>query len=118
MHHLASTCSSRNVTSSLLSTFLQLSASDKDSDQRLQFSLESVTNGGKRKFAVDPTTGRVDVVAPVNAGERFSLMVTATDAGGLSSKVSVLNSCGIRYCSHASPHLNPSISSASPVKAK
>ena len=61
---------------------LQLTATDNDSDKRIEYRLLSVSNNGIRKFAVEPATGRVNVIGPVRPGEHFSLTVAAIDSGG------------------------------------
>jgi Tfp pilus tip-associated adhesin PilY1 len=61
---------------------LQLSASDNDSDKKIEYRLLSVSNNGIRKFAVESGSGRVNVVGPVRAGEHYSLTVAALDSGG------------------------------------
>ena len=62
----------------------KLEATDLDASSAgsLRYSLVHVSNNGQRKFTVNPRTGVVEVVAAVEAGERYSLTVAATDAGG------------------------------------
>ena len=64
---------------------IQLKASDLDSNSVLRYKLLHVSNGGRSRFGVDARTGDVFAVAPVAAGERFSLTVAAEDQGGKSS---------------------------------
>lgn len=64
----------------------KLNATDNDLDKDLRFRLLKVTNNGKNKFAVNSRTGDVEVMAPVKAGERYSLSVAVVDKGGLSSE--------------------------------
>ena len=52
----------------------------------LRYRLVRVSNNGMRKFLVHPTSGQVEVVGRVGAGERYSLTVAAADSGGKSSQ--------------------------------
>ena len=63
-----------------------MSASDNDSDKKLRFRLLGVSNSGKSRFAVNSRTGVVEVVGPVEAGERFSLTIGVIDSGGKESQ--------------------------------
>ena len=63
-------------------SLFQLSATDTDSDKRIEYRLLSVSNNGIRKFSVDAGSGRVNVIGPVRAGEHYSLTVAALDSGG------------------------------------
>ena len=63
-------------------SLFQLSATDNDSDKRIEYRLLSVSNNGIRKFSVDAGSGRVNVIGPVRAGEHYSLTVAALDSGG------------------------------------
>ena len=68
-----------------------LRATDIDSSSQadgggLRYRLVRVSNNGMRKFLVHPTSGQVEVVGRVGAGERYSLTVAAADSGGKSSQ--------------------------------
>ncbi|QQP35712.1 Uncharacterized protein FKW44_024004, partial [Caligus rogercresseyi] len=63
----------------------QLNATDKDSDKFVVYKLLGVSNNGASKFSLDPKTGLLEVVAPMNDGEVYSISIMAKDNGGLSS---------------------------------
>ena len=48
-----------------------------------------VSNGGKRTFYVNPSTGQLDVMSRVVAGQSYSLTVQATDDNGATSQTIV-----------------------------
>ena len=80
----------------------QLSATDNDSDKRIEFRLLSVSNNGIRKFAVEPTSGKVNVIGAVRAGDHFSLTVAAVDSGGKTTQAVMEVILGlIVFCSAA-----------------
>ena len=64
----------------------QMKATDIDEDDSFRFRIIHVSNGGKRTFYVNPTTGEVEVMSRVMAGETYSLTVQATDNDGATSQ--------------------------------
>ena len=64
----------------------QMEATDRDEDDSVRFRIIHVSNGGKRAFYVNPSTGAVEVMSRVVAGESYSLTVQATDNNGATSQ--------------------------------
>ena len=64
----------------------QMEATDRDEDDSIRFRIIHVSNGGKRTFYVNPSTGAVEVMSRVVAGESYSLTVQATDNNGATSQ--------------------------------
>ena len=63
-----------------------MKATDIDEDDSIRFRIIHVSNGGKRTFYVNPTSGEVEVMSRVVAGETYSLTVQATDNNGATSQ--------------------------------
>ena len=63
-----------------------MKATDIDEDDSIRFRIIHVSNGGKRTFYVNPTSGEVEVMSRVVAGETYSLTVQATDNHGATSQ--------------------------------
>lgn len=65
--------------------YFQVEASDNDEgdNARVAYSIYHISNNGAERFAIDPETGELRVMTPVDAGEQFSITVQATDGGGL-----------------------------------
>ncbi|XP_022708177.1 cadherin-99C-like isoform X2 [Varroa jacobsoni] len=66
-------------------TVMKVEASDNDEgdNARVAYSIYHISNNGAERFAIDPETGELRVMTPVDAGEQFSITVQATDGGGL-----------------------------------
>ena len=62
-----------------------MNATDPDEDDSNRYRVIDVTNGGKRTFYVNPSTGVLEVLEPVRAGEKYSLTVQARDDNGATS---------------------------------
>ena len=67
----------------------QMNATDIDEEDSIKYRIIHVSNGGKRTFYVNPSTGQLDVMSRVVAGERYSLTVQATDDNGATSQTIV-----------------------------
>ena len=70
--------------------FLQLKASDKDGDTKLEYNIVRVTNNGKRIFQLNPRNGKLDLIGPVKAGEHYAITVEVIDSGEKSSQGKIL----------------------------
>ena len=70
--------------------YLQLKASDKDGDTKLEYKIVRVTNNGKRIFKLNPRDGKLDLIGPVKAGEHYAITVEVIDSGGKSSQGKIL----------------------------
>ena len=70
---------------------MQVTASDEDSGElgTVKYTILSVSNEGKRKFAINPDNGQIVVTQPVTLGEVFILMVQGEDQGRSSGRRSV-----------------------------
>lgn len=66
--------------------FLQLSASDRDGDTKLNYNIVRVTNNGRRIFDLNSRTGKLDLVGPVRDGEHYAITVEVVDSGGKTSQ--------------------------------
>lgn len=62
---------------------------DEGDNARVTYSIYHVSNNGNNKFTINPTTGSLDTVGKLNAGDQYSLTVQATDKGGLYSQAIV-----------------------------
>jgi len=70
---------------------VQVTASDEDSGElgTVKYTILSVSNEGKRKFAINADNGQIYVTQPVTLGELFILMVQGEDQGRSSGRRSV-----------------------------
>ncbi|GFU49959.1 cadherin-99C [Trichonephila clavipes] len=57
-------------------------ADDIDGSEPIVYSIYHVSNEGLSKFRIDRSTGNVQVVDKVSAGQQYSITVQATDPGG------------------------------------
>jgi len=64
----------------------QMNATDIDEDDSIRYRILHVSNGGKRTFYVQPTTGDVEVLARVLAGDSYSITIVAMDNSGATSQ--------------------------------
>lgn len=66
-------------------------ATDNDSGENaiIAYSIHHVSGNGKKKFAINATSGEIEAVARLVAGERYSLTVQASDIGNLYSQAIV-----------------------------
>ena len=64
----------------------QMKAIDIDEDDSIRYRIIHVSNGGKRTFYVNPSTGQVEVMSRVEAGESYRLTIQATDNNGATSQ--------------------------------
>ncbi|XP_076053074.1 cadherin 99C [Oratosquilla oratoria] len=66
----------------------QVTARDKDEGPNavVTYDIAQVSNNGGEKFVINATSGLLEVVGPVEAGEQFSVVIRATDQGGLNSQ--------------------------------
>lgn len=66
-------------------------ATDNDSGENaiITYSVHHVSGNGKKKFAINSTTGEIEAVARLVAGERYSITVQASDIGNLFSQAIV-----------------------------
>ena len=67
----------------------QMNATDIDEEDSIKYRIIQVSNGGKRTFYVNPSTGQLDVMSRVVAGQSYSLTVQATDDNGATSQTIV-----------------------------
>ena len=63
-----------------------MTATDPDEDDSIRFRVIDVSNGGRRTFYVNPSTGVLEVLGVVRAGESYSLTVQARDNSGATSE--------------------------------
>ncbi|KAG5889476.1 hypothetical protein JTB14_026489 [Gonioctena quinquepunctata] len=70
-------------------TTIQATDNDEDENAIITYSIYHVSNNGNNKFTINPTTGVIETVGKLNAGEQYSLTVQATDKGGLYSQAIV-----------------------------
>lgn len=63
----------------------QIIAKDNDAGENaeIQYSIYHVSNKGRDKFSINATTGDLAIVGEVDAGDQYSVMLRATDRGGL-----------------------------------
>ena len=66
-----------------------MNATDIDEEDSIKYRIIQVSNGGKRTFYVNPSTGQLDVMSRVVAGQSYSLTVQATDDNGATSQTIV-----------------------------
>jgi len=64
----------------------QMNATDIDEDDSIKYRILHVSNGGKRTFYVNPSTGDVEVLGRVLAGETYSITIVAMDNSGATSQ--------------------------------
>ena len=64
----------------------QMNATDIDEDDSIRYRILHVSNGGKRTFYVNPSTGDVEVLARVLAGYSYSITIVAMDNSGATSQ--------------------------------
>uniref|UniRef100_A0A1I7XDS2 Cadherin domain-containing protein n=1 Tax=Heterorhabditis bacteriophora TaxID=37862 RepID=A0A1I7XDS2_HETBA len=67
-------------------------ASDIDSGEygRITYQISQVTNGAEGKFRYDPTTNMLFATGNLIPGERYQVVIDASDGGGLSSQAIVV----------------------------
>ena len=63
-----------------------MNATDIDEDDSIKYRILHVSNGGKRTFYVNPSTGDVEVLGRVLAGETYSITIVAMDNSGATSQ--------------------------------
>ncbi|XP_054265721.1 cadherin-99C-like [Macrosteles quadrilineatus] len=70
---------------------VKVEATDRDvgENAEISYSIYHVSNNGRNKFKIDPSTGAIEVNGKLNAGEQYSITVQATDSGGKSSQTIV-----------------------------
>ncbi|CAH0553168.1 unnamed protein product [Brassicogethes aeneus] len=56
---------------------------DEAKNSEIKYSIYHVSNNGNNKFTINPTTGLLETVGKLNAGDQYSLTVQATDKGEL-----------------------------------
>lgn len=61
-------------------------ASDRDENDNITYSIYHVSNNGNKKFKIDPSTGVIESISKLNAGEQYSLTIQATDLARTSSQ--------------------------------
>ena len=64
----------------------RMNGTDLDADDSIKYKILHVSNNGKRIFYVNPSTGDLEVLGAVQAGESYSITIIATDTGGASSQ--------------------------------
>jgi len=64
----------------------QMNATDIDEDDSIRYRILHVSNGGKRTFYVNPSTGDVEVLDRVLAGDSYSITIVAMDNSGATSQ--------------------------------
>ncbi|CAH1727237.1 unnamed protein product [Chironomus riparius] len=66
-------------------------ATDNDSGENavITYTIHHVSNNGMKKFGIDKSTGEIEAIARVVAGERYSITVQASDIGNLYSQAIV-----------------------------
>ena len=84
---------------------MQLKASDKDGDTKLEYKIVRVTNNGKRIFKLNPRNGKLDLIGPVKAGEHYAITVEVIDSGEKSSQGKILRivQASYRFIFHPYP---------------
>ncbi|XP_018578210.1 cadherin-99C [Anoplophora glabripennis] len=70
-------------------TTIQAADNDEGENAEVRYSIYHVSNNGNNKFVINPTTGELETVGKLNAGDQYSLTVQATDKGGLYSQAIV-----------------------------
>ncbi|KAJ3640599.1 hypothetical protein Zmor_027153 [Zophobas morio] len=70
-------------------TKIKATDNDEGDNAVVTYSIYHVSNNGNNKFTIDPTTGELNTVGKLNAGDQYSLTVQATDKGGLYSQAIV-----------------------------
>ena len=70
-------------------TRIKATDNDEGDNAVVTYSIYHVSNNGNNKFTIDPTTGELNTVGKLNAGDQYSLTVQATDKGGLYSQAIV-----------------------------
>ena len=69
-----------------------MTATDIDAGKfgQIRYNITQVTNGAYKKFIYDSNTNELKAIGPLNPGERYQVVIEATDGGGLASQAIVL----------------------------